>query len=97
MGFIPPVHFRYGSKDSNWTRQLETNQVSAEGEAESQFKSARAARILSKIPVLLFKRLSQPLCFFRGEEVMPVRRRNPKNALPVARINQLQKGELRHG
>jgi len=69
MGFIPPVHFRYGSKDSNWTRQLETNQVSAEGEAEGQSNCARAARILSKIPVLLFKRLSQPSAFSGGRRL----------------------------
>ena len=63
MAFIPPMHFRYGSKDSNWTRQLETNQVSAEGEAESQFNSAPAARILSKNPVLLLKTHSLSLRF----------------------------------
>ena len=61
MGFIPPGYFRRGSEDAAWTRQLETNQVSAEGEAESRFNSTAATRILSKIPVFLLKRLSLSL------------------------------------
>jgi len=63
MDFIQSGYFRYGNEHPVWGRQLERNQVSAESGAETQFHSEPAARILSKIPVLLLKRFSLSLRF----------------------------------